>query len=315
MSTGEEKRKKRKYEKKLSLARLFFGLLMFLFALFLVISCIDMVRNNSLEEMAEPSEKEKTEGSERPEKPEKPDGKKEKDGKEASDQGGQEPGIILTKDQIALEETDIYSFLQGPLAWETKTDWGGAWCSMILKNQYFGAFGCGLCDLANIYSTLTPCECSPIDMYEYAQEVSAYTPVSGLGAIDWPELRDTLASVGIASELHVKDEAYEDFQEAMKRGITAIVLVSSENDTTYWQNVSGHYVNLWLYDPETDTAFLADSGNYGHTRERIMLRPVYDALKTSGSYQYLLVTSVDKDGNTWQHDGIDIEWVRPAYLQ
>ena len=77
--------------------------------------------------------------------------------------------------------------------------------------------------------------------------------------------------------------------------------------------MSGHYVNIWLYDPTDETVLLADSGNPEHNRQRIPLRYVYDAMKTSSRYQYLLVTSVDPDGNTWKHDGIDIRWKKPRY--
>ena len=27
-----------------------------------------------------------------------------------------------------LQETDIYTFMQGPKAWSTKADWSGSWC-------------------------------------------------------------------------------------------------------------------------------------------------------------------------------------------
>ncbi len=218
-----------------------------------------------------------------------------------------------SKDPVNLQETDVYTFLQGPRSWKTRVDWSGSWCKMILADQEFGAFGCGLCDLANIYGTLTPYDCSPIDMYYFAQEASGYKPVSGVGAIDWPDLKKTLKAVGISSSLKRKDKSYEKFRDAFAQGITAIVLVCSANDSTYWENVSGHYVNIWLYDPTDETVLLADSGNPEHNRQRIPLRYVYDAMKTSSRYQYLLVTSVDPDGNTWKHDGIDIRWKKPRY--
>jgi len=300
MSSGNRRRRKSRREKRQTLLQAFCGLMMILLVTFLVLSCVDMVRNRYAGNKKEESEEKQETVTVEP-KEEEPDTE------------DIQP-VLLQKEDISLTDTDIYSFLQGPAAWESRTDWGGSWCNMILADQYFGAFGCGLCDLANIYSTLTPYECSPIDMYYYAQEASGYTPVSGLGAIDWPELQDTLQSVGINCELRTKDENYEDFQNALAEGITAIVLISSAYDTTYWKNSDGHYVNLWMYDPTDDTVFLADSGNYGYSRERISLRPVYDALLQASSYQYLLVTSVDTEGNTWQHDGIDTDWVRPDYI-
>ena len=210
-----------------------------------------------------------------------------------------------------LSEADIYSFLQGSGGWDIRYDWSGSWCYEILGGQAFGFFGCGLCDLANIYSTLTDYECSPVDMYYYAAEVTGYSPGGGFGAIDWPYMLETLAMTGIDSRLYKKEEAYEDFQKRIAGGITAIVLVCSADDDTYWKGVDGHYVNIWLYDEKDDTVFLCDSGNREHNRQRIPLRYVYDALCSYSAYQYLLVTDVEADENQWKHDGIDEDWVRP----
>jgi len=214
-----------------------------------------------------------------------------------------------------LKETDIYTFLQGPKAWASKADWSGKWNEVVLADQEFSVFGCGLCDLANIYSTLTPYDCSPLDMYYFAQEASGYAPVSGFGAIDWPYLKQTLKAVGINSLIKRKDKKYEQFQKNIASGISAIVLVCSYDDDTYWHDVEGHYVNIWLYNSEDDTVFLADSGNPDHNRQRIPLRYIYDALKTSSNYQYLLITGADEEKNTWKHDGIGIKWRKPKYYK
>ena len=223
----------------------------------------------------------------------------------------EEQGNSLVYQIDDLIEGDIYTFLQGPAAWSSKTAWSGSWCEEVLAGQRFSVFGCGLCVLANIYCTLTRCECSPIDMFYYAEEVSGYSPVSGFGAIDWPYMQETLLTTGIYSDLHEKDAAYEDFRMNIRNSICAVVLVCSDDDSTYWQDVEGHYVNIWLYDEHTDTVFLADSGNPAHNRQRIPLRYLYDALKTSNDYQYMLVTGMDVSGNAWGHDAIDIEWNRP----
>ena len=214
-----------------------------------------------------------------------------------------------------VAETDIYTFMQGPKAWEGKVDFSGSWCHEFLADQEFSVFGCGLCVLANIYSTLTPYDCSPLDMYYYAQEVSGYRPVSGYGAIDWPYLKQTLKSVGISSRLRYKGSSYLRFRQIIERSIGAIVLISSAYDDTYWHDVEGHYVTIWLYNREDDTVFLSDSGNPDHNRQRIPLRYIYDALKKSSSYQYLAVTDVDPEANTWQHDGINIKWKKPKYYK
>lgn len=224
-----------------------------------------------------------------------------------------EPGT--RKDFTDFVETDIYTFMQGPKAWAAKVDFSGSWCEVVLADQEFSVFGCGLCVLANIYSTLTECDCSPLDMYDYARQVSGYAPSSGYGAIDWPFMKQTLQTVGIEAKLRKKNISYRQFQEAIANSYCAVVLVSSYNDDTYWHEVEGHYVTIWLYDPEDDTVFLSDSGNPDHNRQRIPLRYIYDALKTAGSHQYMMITGVDENGNTWGHDGISIKWKRPKYYK
>lgn len=218
-----------------------------------------------------------------------------------------------TKSAAQIEENSIYTFLQGPRAWNSQAPWSGEWCQEMLAGNRFSVFGCGLCDLANIYSTLSPYECSPVDMFYFAQEVSAYAPGPGYGAIDWPYLEETLYAAGITCEIRDKDPYYEDFCAAIESGVCAITLVSSSNDAAYWQDTEGHYVNIWSYDRETDTVFLADSGDPSHNRQRIPLKYVYDALKTSGQHQYLLVYSYQEEENSWKHSGIEENWTIPEY--
>ncbi len=233
----------------------------------------------------------------------------------SSESSGNTAGEILTPaDAASLTPDQVYTFLQGPKAWNSRTDWSGSWCELVLADQKFSVFGCGLCDLANIYSTLTAYDCSPVDMFYYAREVSGYQPVSGYGAIDWPDLKKTLQTTGIYSELGKKPDSYEEFQSRIAGSFCSIVLVSSYNDSSYWPNSEGHYVNLWLYDAGDDTVFLADSGNPDHNRQRIPLRYVYSALKTAADYQYLLVTGVNEKANAWKHDGISLQWKKPSYL-
>ena len=219
-------------------------------------------------------------------------------------------GTFLTFEE--LTEDNVYTFLQGPKAWSSKAPYSGAWCDEVLAGQKFSVFGCGLCDLANIYSTLTPYTCSPVDMFYFARDETGYAPSSAAGAIAWDYMQDALWKTGIYSQLHDKDATYEEFQQQIASGITAICNVNSGNDSTYWQGVTGHYINIWLYDPATDTVFLGDSGNPDHNRQRIPLKYVYDALKTADSHQYLLVTAVNLEANTWEHDGIEGEWTAPG---
>lgn len=220
-----------------------------------------------------------------------------------------------TEDPALHAEDGIYTFLQGPVSWESKAPYSGIWCESELDGGLFSVFGCGLCDLANIYSSLTPFECSPLDMYWLARKVSDYSPGGGSGAIDWPYMAETLRETGFSVRLKKKDRKYKAFQEAMENCLTAIVLISSEEDDSYWQDTPGHYINLWHYNPETDKVFLGDSGNPKHNRQWVPLRTIYDAISSQNSWQYLLVTDYDEEKNTWKYSGIHEEWTRPSWCR
>ena len=220
-----------------------------------------------------------------------------------------------TEDPALHAEDGIYTFHQGPVAWESKAPYSGIWCESELDGGLFSVFGCGLCDLANIYSSLTPFECSPLDMYWLARKVSDYSPGGGSGAIDWPYLKKTLEETGFTVRLRKKDRRYENFQKAIAECETAIVLISSEEDDSYWQDTPGHYVNLWHYNPETDEVFLADSGNPKHNRQWVPLRTIYDAMSPQNSWQYLVVTGYDEEKNTWKYSGIHEKWTRPSWCK
>ncbi len=293
------RRKKHRNRIRLALSVLAGILLVILAAFFIII--VFVARQGTEVEVTAPQHTAEITPAPAVEKPAEPE-------KEA-EQEKEPAGIDISE----LEEEDVYTFLQGPMAWGSKTDWSGPWCNMILGGQSFGIFGCGLCDLANIYSTLTEYDCSPVDMFYYAQEASKYHPVSDFGAIDWPFLLQTLQATGIDGKLCKKDKTYEDFQKSIAGGLSAIALVSNESSGVYWPYTNGHYVNIWLYDEESDTVLLADSGNPDHNRQRIPLRYVYDSLKLSSNYQYLLVTSADPEKNGWKHNGIELEWSVPAY--
>lgn len=212
---------------------------------------------------------------------------------------------------IPIQAENIYSFLQGPASWSAGVAWSGEWCRFEVDGNSFGGFGCGLCCMANVYDTLSPYEVSPWDMYENAKIASGYTPGGGYGAIDWEEMRCALEVCGISGELHKKPETFEEFREQIRGVKSAIVLVCSANDNTFWQTTQGHYVNIWLYQ-EDDTVFLAEPGNREKNRSRIPLRYVYDALKTGSKFQYLLVKDYVQENNMWRADGIDEDWCRPG---
>ena len=210
-----------------------------------------------------------------------------------------------------IHEDKIYSFLQGPKAWNNGYDWSGSWCEYTYKGNSFGSSGCGLCCMANIYSSVTDYECSPIDMFDFARENSGYSPTRKIGAISWGDMKVTLRKCGFECDLYYKPDSYEAFKEQLQNGISAIVLVSSYNDDTFWENTSGHYVNIWNFNPETEEVFLAEPGSPTNNRSHIPLKYVYDALKTSSDYQYIMVDAYDDGQNIWKHDGINIEWNSP----
>lgn len=212
---------------------------------------------------------------------------------------------------FTLEEDEVYTFLQGPRAWETGVPWSGEWCRMGVKGNSFGNFGCGLCCMANIYNTISPYEVSPWDMCEYAMSVSGYAPRRKVGAIDWGNMKEVLKKCGVNCDVYYKPDSYEVFQQQMKEAASAIVLVSSAEDDTYWKDTPGHYVNIWLYREEDDTVFLAEPGSPENNRSRIPLRYVYDALKTTSKFQYLLAEEYAEENNQWKVSGIDESWNRP----
>lgn len=212
---------------------------------------------------------------------------------------------------FTIEEEDVYTFLQGPKSWGEGRAWSGEWSQFGVEGNPFGGFGCGLCCLANIYNTLSPYEVSPWGMYGLAREVSKYAPDGKYGAIDWEPMQDTLRHCGIRSRILKKPKTYRRFRSQIRRAKSAIVLISSGDDDTYWQDTPGHYVNIWLYREEDGTVFLAEPGNPENNRTRIPLRYIYDALKSISRYQYLLVDSYVEEDNQWKGDGILESWNRP----
>lgn len=218
------------------------------------------------------------------------------------------PGMDIVSPPPEEQALSVYTFLQGPRAYREGFPWSGEWCEQIVSGKSFGGFGCGLCCMANIYSTLSPYECSPWDMYEFATSISRYYPSRESGAIGWEDMRMTLRASGIFCDLYQKPETYEAFQEQMKETESAVVLVSSANDAAFWTNTSGHYVNIWLYQEDTDMVFLAEPGDPENNRTWIPLRYVYDALKTVSSYQYLAAAKYSEGANIWKQNGIDDVW-------
>lgn len=196
-------------------------------------------------------------------------------------------------------EDEIVTYLQGIKSYEKGKEWSGSWCYEEAAGQQFSQFGCGLCSMANIYSSLSGKECTPLEMYEYAQNVSSYDPSGGVGAIGWDAIRVTLQKTGFTCQVGRKPESYEQFQELAKENLCLMILISSDNDDSFWKEVPGHYVTLWLYDEKEDQVFLADSSGPKRNRQWIPLRTAYDALKTSSPQQYLAVSGYDETEDGW----------------
>lgn len=214
-------------------------------------------------------------------------------------------------DTIQVDPTEgVYTFLQGPKSWKEKRPWSGIWGKTFMDGGSFGGFGCGLCCMANIYSTLTEYKCSPVDMYKYAQKNTGYWS----GAIEWSFMKDGMESLGFASELRKKPDSYEEFQSIVASSRACVMLVSSNEDDSYWQDTPGHYVTTFLYDAQTDKIFLGDSGNPDHNRQWVKLRKIYKALKTASGYQFMTVTEYDTTKNKWKRNKITDKWVDPAEL-
>ena len=215
--------------------------------------------------------------------------------------------LITREDEIEK----IYSFLQGPKSWDARVKWSGEWCREILRGNYFGSFGCGMCCMANIYDTLAEDKGSPLDAYYFARENTGYLPSPRSGAIGWGDLKNGLRKMGMECDLYCKPDSYEEFQKQMAECKSMIVLVSSNDDDTFWKDTSGHYVNIWLYDENTDKVFLAEPGSPTNNRSQIPLRYVYDALKKISKYQYLRVDGYNEENDIWHPDGIKDNWVEP----
>lgn len=208
-------------------------------------------------------------------------------------------------------EESIFTYLQGPRSWSEKRDWSGSWGSEFYDGGSFGAFGCGLCCLANVYSTLSNFQCTPVDMYRFAKRNTGYR---GGGAIAWEYMDSILASLGLQGSLRRKPDSYSDFQKQISEVSCSIVLVSSDASKCYWQDTPGHYVTIFLYNKKNDTVFLADSGDPGHNRRRVELRKIYKSLKVASEWQYLCIGDYNGENDIWKHKALNGEWVKPDYI-
>ena len=207
---------------------------------------------------------------------------------------------------------DTATFLQGPRGWKKKADWSGVWGNRAYDGRRFGGFGCGLCVMANLYTSFTPYQCSPIDMYNFAKENSFY---EGASAIDWPHIQMTLGKLGLTTDTGRKPKTYREFRDLMAESMGAMVVICSYYDDSYWKSTPGHYVSILGYDPDDETIFLGDSGDLEHNRSWIPLRTVYRAIKKSNALHYLRVLGYDENTDQWKHTTISGRWCKPVYWE
>lgn len=208
-----------------------------------------------------------------------------------------------------ITEENIFTFLQGPVSWKKKETWSGRWGNLTVDGNRFGAFGCGFCCMANIYCTLTNYKASPLDVYRYAKESTRYSPQVGFAAIDWKYIKQTLNYMGMQIDLKRKPSDFDTFTEDIKNTKAVIALISSYENSSFWENTPGHYVTLWLYDEEDDTIMIGDSGDPNRNRQQIPLKTVYKSLKTASKYQYLTVTNYQEENNLWKWNKITEKWI------
>lgn len=205
-------------------------------------------------------------------------------------------------------ENSVYTFFQGPRAWENRLTWSGKWGKTVYDGSSFGAFGCGFCCMANIYCTQTKFKASPVDIYQYSKK---HTEYGGGGAIAWEYMQSIMERLGFQAELKMKPDSYEIFQNQIAGSETAIVLVSSYNSKCYWKDTPGHYVTVFLYDAEKDKIFLADSGDPEHNRHWVSLKKIYRSLKTESDYQFMTVGQYKESSDLWKHKKATGTWVHP----
>lgn len=190
--------------------------------------------------------------------------------------------------QESAAEKKIYSYVQAPREHYKDKRWIGDWSEIEAGGQKFSRFGCGICCVANAYSTFKHAAITPDIVYWWAREYSSYNPDKGVGAISWKQMQDVLSVGGFKTSIHQKPDDYKIFQEHVKNADTTIVVVCKYNDGKLWWYTRGHYVNLWNYDKSTDTVFITDpSGLFN--RSRVQLKDIYDALKTKNDAQYMVV--------------------------
>ena len=227
------------------------------------------------------------------------------------------PAPVQTKVPAKKNTVDtryLYSYFQGPKAWKKKLAWSGYWGDAYIGGRKFGAYGCGLCCMANVYSSITSetYKASPVDMRNFAKKKTGYW---GVGAIDWKYMVVGMRKAGIYCGPKRKPKRYSSFRRDIAKSKCAVVLVSSYDSTCFWKGTPGHYVTIFAYDKKRDRVFLADSGDPKHNRRWISLKKVYRSLKKASRYQYVCVTGYNNKKDAFKNRKARGKWIKPAYMR
>ena len=185
-------------------------------------------------------------------------------------------------------EKKISSYVQLPLKEYPDPRWAGYWSDLEAGGQKFYSFGCGICSLSNVVSTLTAEDVNPARMFRIAQEKSSYSPKKGQGAIDWTQMAAVLDAFSLKNEIKKKPADYRRFKEDVAASDATIALLCKDDDDSLWFYTNGHYITLWQYDPADGTVFVSDSAGL-YNRRRVSLIAIWKALKTRSTAQYLCV--------------------------
>lgn len=244
----------------------------------------------------------------------KPDGENKVSSGAAIKPSGKPAATVKPEVRKRVDTRQIYSYLQGPRSWKEKRAWSGYWGNTYMDGGMFGAFGCGLCCMANVYSSVTPsyCKASPVDMYRFAKKNTWYW---GGSAIDWPYMVKGMRKAGIHCGVKRKPKRYSAFKRDIETSKCAIVLISSYDSACYWKHTPGHYVTIFAYNKNNDRVFLADSGDPSHNRHWVSLKKIYRSLKKASRFQYIRVTGYNRNQDTFRNRRTRGRWIRPAYMK
>lgn len=64
--------------------------------------------------------------------------------------------LVAAANRGYFDESDVYSFLQGPKSWGEGRAWSGEWSNQYVRGNYFGNFGCGLWQIYTVHFQVIP---------------------------------------------------------------------------------------------------------------------------------------------------------------